>query len=78
MEQQRKISSEGESLERFRKKLIDEIFFQIRILQAQGNVDTENYDLDSLLNNVKKALTLEELKRIQTQLLNITENRNLR
>jgi len=46
MEQQRKISSEGESLERFRKKLIDEIFFQIRILQAQGNVDTENYDLD--------------------------------
>ena len=78
MEQQRKISSEGESLERFRKKLIDEIFFQIRILQAQGNVDTENYDLDSLVNNVKKALTLEELKRIQTQLLNITENRNLR
>jgi uncharacterized FlaG/YvyC family protein len=75
---QGKIITEGEKIEEFRSNLRNHIIFQVRRLQSEGNIDSEMNDLNSLISSVNKAISFDELKKIQEQILNITENRNLR
>ncbi|MDD2656429.1 MAG: hypothetical protein PHQ18_02590 [Patescibacteria group bacterium] len=70
--------SNGERIEKFRSELRNHIIFQIRRLQSEGNIDSEINALNSLINSIAKASSFEELKRIQAEMLDITENRNLR